>query len=123
MRLTPRLLRLALWCARQELDARRAGKPPGVQPWNAELVRALELELAVSRSRQSAEADDACSDHDEWISTREAARLLRWDMRRVQRHASDLDGRRCRCGLGGLIFRAPAVREYAEELTDGRDIA
>lgn len=121
MSLTPRLLRLALWCAKQELEARGNGKTPGVQQWNAELVRALELELAVSASGQSKGGELSGLDHDEeWIGTAEAARILRWYERKVRRRAPDLDGRKV---SGQLVFRASTVRAYAEAVTNGRTVA
>lgn len=121
MSLDERTLRLALWCANQELAARRAGKSPGLQPWNAELVRALELELAVSASGQCQGAELKYSLHeDDWIGSAEAARILRWHERTLRRRASDLDGRKV---AGKLVFQASIVRSYAEAVNDGRDIA
>jgi hypothetical protein len=103
-----------LWCAQEELNARRNGKTPGVQPWNAELVRALDLELRVSSTRHEWDCTASESDHDDWIGTAEAARILQWNVRRIQRRADDLDGRK----IGRqLMFRESAVREYAEGLT------
>ncbi|WP_156671314.1 MULTISPECIES: hypothetical protein [unclassified Mycobacterium] len=116
--LDERMLRLALWCAEQELTARRKGdRPGGVLPWNAELVRALELELALSASGQDEGAELKCSLHDdEWIGTVEAAQILRWHERTLRRRASDLDGRKV---AGKLVFQASTVRSYAEAMTDG----
>lgn len=119
--MNPRLWRFALWCAAEELRARHAGKLPGVQPWNAELVRALELELAVSSTRHESacSAEQSDYDDDDPIGTLDAARLLGWSMRRVQRHAGDLDGH----AVGGrLVFQRTTVIEYREAM-NGRDIA
>jgi hypothetical protein len=120
MSLDERFLERALWCANQELHARRNGKHPGMLPWNAELVRALELELAVSRSRQDVVVGVQLSKHEEWIITRDAAVILGWTARQVQRRASDLEGRKT---SAGWIFPASVVHEYAEEMTNGRNIA
>jgi hypothetical protein len=109
--------RQALFCCAEELRARAAGKPPGVQPWLARLVRRLELEVAVSSSRHDDRDGSSRSKGDEWIGTAEAARILGWHPRRVQRHAADLDGRKFPTQL---VFRESAVRDYAEGLTDGR---
>lgn len=50
---------------------------------------------------------------DEWITTKEAAQILGWNHRRVQRHRADLDGHR----LGDrLVYPAHAVREYAKQI-------
>jgi hypothetical protein len=122
--LDERLLRLALHCSEQELQARRHGKPPGVQPWNAELLRALELELAVSLSRPRQDEGDTVSrfsHDDEWIDTRRAAAILGWTPRQVQRRTADLEGRKP--GGHALVFRESVVREYAGSLTDARDTA
>ena len=116
-----RSLRLALWCANQELDARRSGKHPGVQPWNAELIRAIELELAVSASGQAEHDNMSLSDHDdELLSTAEAARLLRWHERTLRRRASDLGGRKT---SAGWIFQASVIHDRVERLSNARDIA
>lgn len=117
MGLDNRLLRLALYCAAEELRARRAGKCR-VQPWNAELVRALELEVALSASGQEVSDNMSPSLHeidDEWIGTLEAARILRWHERQARRRATDLEARKV---AGKWIFHAATVRQYAEALND-----
>ncbi len=121
--LTERELRLALYCAHEELRARRGEqrtrRPP--MAWNAELVRALELELAVSSTRQSGRGESACSeDEQEWITTADAAARIGWSIRTVQRRHADLEGRK----IGRqYLFPSSAVREQAEALTDDRSIA
>lgn len=122
MSLTERQLEQAIWCAGQELGARRAGKPPGVRPWNAELIRALELELATaSSSRQDGCRDPSDSDHeDQFIGSVRAARILGWTVRQVQRYAADLEAEKI---SGKLVFRTRNVIEYAEALTHARDSA
>lgn len=117
MSLSEKHIRLALSCAYEELEARRRGKTPGVQPWNAELIRALELELAVSPRRQTDGQVDACLEHehdDEWIGSRQAAAILGWHERKVQRLAADLDGQK----ISGrdFLFNARHVRDYAAGL-------
>jgi hypothetical protein len=108
--LDERMIRLALWCAGQEHEARRAGKPPGVQPWNAELVRALELELGVASSGHPPERNHALSESC-WISCREAARLLGISRRQAHRLTGDLDGVLVD---GRWLFRQAVVEEYAK---------
>lgn len=116
MTLPPRQLRQLLYLSSEELRKRRAGKPPGVRPWNAELVRAVELELAVSLSGQE---NDACTSelaYENWISSEDAASILDWHVRTVRRRRKDIGGRKV---AGALVFCERVVREYAG-LTDGR---
>jgi hypothetical protein len=113
MALTLRLLRLALWCADQELRARRDGKPPGVQAWNSELVRALAHAVSSPRQETGNQLPDSNHDETAWIGSRLAAQMLGCDIRTVQRRAGDLDGRKV---AGKLVFRESFVREYAEGL-------
>jgi hypothetical protein len=120
MSLSERHLGQALFCAAEVHRARRDGKQPGVKPWNAELIRALELELAVSRSRRDEIGDLSPTEHEEWIGTRDAATRLGWTARQVQRRAADLAGYRT---SAGWIFPAAAVEECAEAMTDGRTVA
>jgi hypothetical protein len=118
--LTARHLGLALWCAEQVRESRATGKrvPGPLLPWNSELVRTLEVEVAVSRTRQENDCEKQESRHDvAWIGAALAASILGWDLRQVQRRATDLDGRKV---AGRWIFRESVVREYAEGLTDER---
>ena len=113
MRLTPRLLGLALWCADRELQGRRDGsRPGGVREWNAELVRALQFQLTLSQSRQSGSTGVQPSKDDHWIGTRDAAAILGWPTRTVQRRAGDLEGRKT---SAGWIFPACIVYEHAQD--------
>jgi len=113
-------MRQVLYLAAQERRARlAAGHPPG--DWLLRLERRLELEVAVSRSRQDESVNLQLSNHDdEWIGTRTAAACLGWTSRKVQRHAADFDGQLASCGW---VFRAKAVLEYAAGLNDDRDTA
>ncbi|MCK5751501.1 MAG: hypothetical protein KAH46_02215, partial [Mycobacterium sp.] len=103
--------------------ARAAGKISGnpQAPWLARLLRRLELQYAVSQARRHEPADATCSNHEEFVGTREAATLLGWTTRQVQRRQTDLDGRKL--ASGQLVFPANAVREYAEGLNDARTVA
>jgi hypothetical protein len=118
--LTSRVLKLALYCAGEELRARHAGKPPGVQAWNAEVVRALELEIAVSTSGQETGWETAGLNHDRFLTARESADIIGVDSRTVRRLAADLEGRLCG---RQWMFPEAVVREYAEGLIDARDSA
>jgi hypothetical protein len=110
-----------LYCCAEELRARAAGKPPGPQPWLRNLVRRLEMEVALSSSRQDEHGDMPRSDHDdEWIGTVEAARILHWHQRQVQRRAADLEARKV---AGKLVFRAATIHEYAEALKNDDRLA
>lgn len=114
-------LRQLLYCAAEELRARVRGKRPGPQPWLRDLVRRLELEVAVSSSRHDERCDLQLCEHEiEWIGTTQAASVLGWHERHVQRRATDLDGQKV---AGKWIFRATVVRNYAEALNDGRHSA
>jgi hypothetical protein len=119
--LTPRLWGLALRCAQQELDARAQGKAPGgVQPWNAELIRALELELAVSRSGHRDLGAEQDWDPQEWLTAAEAAGELGMSKRQVTRIANGLGGRI----IGGRwLFPTSTVREHREGRQDGNATA
>lgn len=126
MTLTPRLLRLALYCASEELNARidpDNPKQPGPQPWNGELVRALELEVAtaaMSGAGHESEAAGTESEYDAWISTAEAAEILGWHIRKVRRRAADLEARKV---AGTLTFRESVVRAWREVLSDDGRLA
>lgn len=119
--MTPRLWSLALWCANEVLDARRGGEAPGVQQWNAELVRALEHEHAVALAH-SRQENDCCAqsserdDDDDWVCTADAAAILGCSARTVQRRAADLDGQLV---AGQYVFRESDVRAYAEAMRNG----
>src|SRR5690242_8546211 len=110
-------LRQILYCCAEELRARTAGKSPGPQPWLARLIRHLELELAVSSSRQFESEDVAPLVCDDCVGSREAATILGWHGRLVQRRAAEFDGQHIN---GRLVFRARSVADYAEGLTSGR---
>jgi hypothetical protein len=90
MTLTPRQWRQTLYCVAEELRERRGGKTPGVRPWNAELVRAVELELAVSLSGQENSADTSELEHENWIGSEQAASILGWHVRKVGRRRNTM---------------------------------
>ena len=117
MTLTPRLIRLALYCAGEELRARHAGKAR-VLPWNAELIRALQHQLALSESGHESGCDTEESEI--WISAREAATQLGLSKRQTQRLATDHDGRLID---DRWVFPANAVADYAKGRSDGRRTA
>ena len=100
MRFSERDLGQLLWC----ISAVQ-------QRWLRDLLRRIELDLAVSRSRQEPDGDEQDLRHDEWIGSRQVAAILRWDIRRVQRQAADLEARKV---AGKLVFRNSTVRKYAE---------
>ncbi|MGH3968897.1 MAG: hypothetical protein ACRDTV_12485 [Mycobacterium sp.] len=110
-------LRQMLYCCAEELRARTQGKPPGPQPWLRNLVRRLEGEVAVASSRQESDGQQPHSEHEVWIGSRQAARMLGCGLRTIQRRANDLDSQLV---AGKLVFRESVVREYAEGLTDER---
>jgi excisionase family DNA binding protein len=119
--LTPRLLRLALFCADQELKARQR-KPlppkPQVQGWESELVRALELEVATSASGSGTGCMPGQSEAKAPISTRQAAEILRCTTRYIRDIAEDrLDGVK----VGSRwVFDEDVVRDYKERQRNAR---
>jgi hypothetical protein len=115
--LNDRELKLLLYCAAEEKRARENGKCP-VQKWNGELIRRVELELAVSRSGHESDCD--AEESDAWLSAREAATQLGLSKRQTTRLAADLDGRIID---GRWIFSADAVTEYAKGRNDDRSTA
>lgn len=121
MTFTPDELRHLLYCASEELRARNAGKSPGPAPWLRNLVRRLQLEVAVSESGHPIDdADPESEQQDERITARQAAAILGLSKRQTQRLANDLEGELID---GRWEFRLSAVTEYAEGLTDARSTA
>ncbi|CQD07435.1 hypothetical protein BN000_01485 [Mycobacterium europaeum] len=111
MTLTEDQLRKCLFCAVEERQARERGKPPGLARWNDDLIRALDAELALSRTRQCENAIQPHSKHEDWISAREVSEMTGWGLRRVQRHAAKLGARK----IGGrLMFSESIIREHIE---------
>jgi hypothetical protein len=118
MKLIDEEIRAACYCASEVLRGRRLGGQP-IPPWLRRLHQRLDTEVRMSRTRQ--EFDDAPAEldtHDSWIGSPEAAALLGWSLRRVQRRASDLDGRII---AGRYVFRESVVRRFAEELCHDGD--
>jgi hypothetical protein len=116
--LTARHLGLALWCAEQVRESRATGKrvPGPLLPWNSEIVSVLKAAVS-SSTRQESACGESPLESDVWIGSKLAARLLGWDIRRLQRRAADFDGRK----VGARwIFPESVVREYTEGLTDER---
>lgn len=122
MNLAAAELRQLLYCAAEELRARQRGKPPGPQPWLRNLVRRLELEVAVSgsRSRHQTDCGEPQSDADERISARQAATMLGLSKRQVQRLAADLDGEIID---GRWLFSRTAAEDYAKGRVNGGSAA
>lgn len=110
MKLTPTEIRAGVFVMR--LFRQSANRVP---PSVAALAERLETAVRVGDAspwRQSAPAEPSCSQRVELIGTAEAARILGWTMRRVQRHAADLDA----VWLGDrLAYPAERVRELREQ--------
>jgi hypothetical protein len=116
MTLTPRLRRLALFSAQQELLARRAGKPPGEQPWNRELVEVLEHEVRTSGSGNGGNGT-GCAGAElkpkNLISARQAGKILDCTARQVRNiDPAELGGVKVE-GLG-WVFEEDKVLEHRE---------
>ena len=116
MRLADGQLRAAYYCAAEVLRSRRlAGQP--IPDWLHRWHARLDDEVRMSRTRQDFDASPAESEEqDLWIGSPEAATLLGWSLRQVQRRASDLAGRII---AGRYMFRESEVRLYAKELQRG----
>ena len=88
-----------------------------IEAWLTILYNRLETRIRMSRARQETARGSAESDvQDGWIGSPQAAAILGWSKRQVQRLASDLDGR---IASGRWIFRESVVREYKERMNDG----
>lgn len=115
MKLSPTEVRAAIYALRVYRDS---GQPmwPSVTALTTRLENALRCG-EVSPRRQSQRTENAESVDVEFIGTRLAARLLGWPMRRVQRRAADLEGRR----VGDrLVFPRQVVEEYRDYLPKER---
>jgi hypothetical protein len=110
-------IRAAYYCASEILRSRRLGGQP-IPAWLRRWYARLDAELKLSRTRQDfdAPAAELAAAQDLWIGTPEAAALLGWSLRQIQRRATDLEGRII---AGRYVFRESTVRTYAEELRRG----
>jgi hypothetical protein len=110
-------LRAAYACAAEAVRGRVNRRAP-VPQWLQKHFQRLDLEVRVSRTRpESSRAGEEFDDQDpRWIGTPEAAAILDWSTRKVQRLAADLDGQRV---AGRWMFRESAVRDYAKETRNG----
>jgi hypothetical protein len=119
VKLNPTEVRACLYAVSQ---FRRAAVMGGrrVPPSVAALADRLDRELRLGMSPTRQENDSATRQLEperpaELIGTTQAAKLLDWIPRRVQRHQADFDGRK----VGGrLVFNASVVREYARGLEE-----
>lgn len=109
MPLTKDDLQQCLFAVIEQRAALHRGKLLCAAPRPDELIRKLFSELTeLSPSRQSGDSDPQHLKHD-WISAREAAVMLDWGLRRVQRRAAKFGARK----IGGrLLFPVAAVREH-----------
>ena len=116
MRLADEEVRAAYYCASELLRSRRLGGRP-IPLWLRRWHARLDAEVRLSRTRQEFDGAPAeLTAEDLWIGTPEAAALLGWSLRQVQRRAADLDGQMI---AGRYMFRESAVRTYREELRHG----
>ena len=113
MTLEPRLLKNALWCVGQEFDARKRDKRVSRTGWEAELIRALELEIRTTEDGSATAATGADSKATEkLIGSRQAANILRCTPRYIRDIAEqELGGVWCE---GRWVFDEQVVRNYAE---------
>lgn len=105
------VLRAAYYCAAEVIRLRRLGGKP-VPDWLRRHYSHLDAEVRVSHTRQESEGARTHSEST-LIGTGEAADMLGWHIRKVQRLATDLGGHRV---AGRLVFSSIEVHEYAEGL-------
>lgn len=111
-------LKQILYCCAAEDRARKAGKPPGPQPWLSRLIRRLELDIATSADGSDIGCGREESVEKAPISAAEAAALIGCSSRYLRYIAeADLGGVKV---AGRWVFNEDMVREYAEERRGGR---
>lgn len=116
MRLSEQEVQVFYYCVADVIRGRRRRYQP-IPDWMHRTYAKLDNHIRImSRARHESDGAGEQLDADSWIGSRETAAILGWDIRRVQRSASDLDGRK----IGNrLMFRESTVLEYAEGLRDG----
>lgn len=103
-------VRAAYWCAAQVIRGRELHSHQVPPPVRA-LFDRLDAEVRMSRARHESDSRTAQLGSDQLIGVNEAADILGWTKRKVQRHATDLDGKRV---AGQWVFSRSAVIEYLE---------
>jgi hypothetical protein len=116
MRLSEHEVQVFYYCVADVIRGRQRRYQP-IPEWMRHAYAKLDYHIRMT-SRQRHGSDDAEGqlEADSWIGSRQTAAILGWDIRRVQRCASDLDGRKI---SNRLMFRESKVLEYAEGLRDG----
>jgi hypothetical protein len=105
----------AAYAVAAEAVRTRVTRRAPVPQWLQRHFQRLDLEVRVSRTRQeSGCAGEELDEKDSRsIGTPEAAVILDWSTRKVQRRATDLDGQRV---AGRWMFRESVVRDYGEAI-------
>ena len=110
-----KLLHAAYYCAAAEIRSRRRNGTP-IPDWLRDHYSVLDraIRFPATQPRQQSGSGLPQSDHlDRFISAAQAAVILGWHTRQVQRRANDLDGTR----VGGRwLFRLADVENYRDEL-------
>ena len=105
-------VRTAYYCAAWVLRSLEENRRP-VPDWLRNHFDRLDSEVRMSRGRQEKCCVEPSSEEETWIASPEAAQILGWSKRQVQRHAKDLAGQI----VGGRwLFRESLVVECAEGL-------
>ena len=109
-------LHAAYYCAAAVIRSRRRNGTP-IPDWLRTHYVVLDRQIrhpVSSQPRQHTDCDSPHSDDlDRFISAAQAAVILGWNTRQVQRRATDLDGRR----VGGRwLFRLADVENYRDEV-------
>jgi hypothetical protein len=90
-----------------------------VDPEVERVLHRLDSAIRLSRTRHESSCltdDEASSETDERISSPQAAQILAWSIRKVQRHARELGGSD---RTGRWLFRKSDVINYAERIASG----
>ncbi|ULP45942.1 hypothetical protein [Mycolicibacter virginiensis] len=108
-------IRAAYFCVAAVIRGRELHNHEVPPPVRA-LFNRLDAEVRMSRTRHESASDGRQSKHQDLIGVAEAAAVLGWSTRKVQRLAADLDGEMI---TGRWIFSKSKVDQYREGLADG----
>ena len=106
-------VRAAYYCSAWVCRSLKENRRP-IPDWLQSHFDRLDSEVRMSRARQEKRGVEPSSEEEEtWIGSPDAAQILGWSKRQVQRHAKELAGQI----VGGRwLFRESLVVEFAEGL-------
>jgi hypothetical protein len=111
--LTEQDLRRVLFCVIEQHERQRRKEVPMRAPWTPEMIEKICGAIGeMSRPRQSRTRGPSHSTHaDKLLSARQVSERIKWNVRRVQRHAPELGGKLVD---GRWTFSASAIDEHLE---------